>query len=75
MSAPPPPVKEDRMDRELYLIALRALSRLTDGCPIDKEDIGRIRAAVGPEEFAEPLDVICCLLIRRNLPTGGGAKS
>lgn len=56
-----------RMNRSLYLAALRVVAQLADGSGFSAEDLSVIRRHALPHELDLPLDMLCCEIIKREL--------
>src|SRR5581483_6469967 len=55
------------MDRDLYMTALRVLSKFASGEPQDPDQVAALRRAARADEAGEPIDELCCRLINRYL--------
>ena len=55
------------MDRDLFLTALRVLSRFDERLELTGGDVNAIRRAALPDEADLPIDALCCQIIRRTL--------
>jgi hypothetical protein len=55
------------MDCDLYLMALRVLSRFTGAEPLEPRHVNELRRNSLPDEADLPLDDLCCRIIHRHL--------
>src|SRR5690242_3263617 len=55
------------MDRDLFLTALRVLSRFNEQLELTSGEVNALRRGAMPDETDLPIDALCCQILRRTL--------